>query len=58
MAQWQNLDEPIETFKTSLGIYGQMVAAAMEQGYTKAQALELVKVWALMTVADSIDDIG
>ena len=58
MGYWRNLNAPMEAFKTSLEIYGQMVGAAMEQGYSKDQAIDLVKVWALLTVANSVDDIN
>ena len=49
---------PVEAFRTSLEIYGQMIGAAVEQGYTEEQAVDLLKVWALLAVANSIDEIG
>ena len=58
MAYWRNLNEPIEAFKRSLGVYDQLISAAMEDGYTQEQAIELLKVWGLLSVANSVDDIN
>ena len=51
-------DTYVEAFRRALGFYDRMVFIAMEHGYTQDQAVELVKVWALLTVASSIDGLN
>lgn len=49
MAYWRNAPE--EAFSFSLTTYNELIKEAMESGYTKDQAIELLKVWALLAIA-------
>lgn len=42
--------DPVEQFKSALGHYDKLICAAMEQGYTKDQAIELLKVYGIFSI--------
>ncbi len=46
--------DPVKVFRNTLGYYEGLIRAAMEMGYTKDQAIELLKVWALREISEEI----
>lgn len=46
--------DPVKVFQNVLGHYDKLINAAMEMGYTKNQAIELLKVWALKGICEEI----
>ena len=42
--------DPVEQCKNALGYYDKLIAVAMEKGYTKDQAIELLKVYGLFGI--------
>ena len=46
--------DPVKVFQNVLGHYDKLINAAMEMGYTKNQAIELLKVWALKGIGEEI----
>ncbi len=46
--------DPVKVFRNTLGYYEGLIHAAMEAGYTKDQAIELLKVWALKGIEETI----
>ncbi len=42
--------DPVEPFKNALGYYDKLIAVAMEKGYTKDQAIELLKVYGIFSI--------
>ena len=58
MGYRDSADSYVEAFRRALECYDRMVVIAIGQGYTQDQAAELVKVWALLAVASSIDGLN
>lgn len=46
--------DPVKVFQNVLGHYDKLINVAMEMGYTKDQAIELLKVWALREISEEI----
>ena len=58
MAHWKNVNAPIESFTNALETYEKMILVALSYGYTRDQAIGLLQVWAMLSIACSVDDIG
>ncbi len=46
--------DPVKVFQNVLGHYDKFINVAIEMGYTKDQAIELLKVWALKGIEEMI----
>lgn len=58
MTYWKNTNAPVEAFNKALETYEKMILKAIEHGYTRDQAIGLLQVWAMLSIAGSVDDIG
>lgn len=50
--------DPKECFSNWLDYQSELIHLTMHKGYTKEQAIELLKVWELDMIADNIGHIG
>lgn len=50
--------DPVEQFRNTAGHYKLLISTAMEEGFTRAEAIELLKVYALSDVACKLDGIS
>lgn len=50
--------DPVEQFKNALGHYNKLILAAIEQGYTEDQAIELLKVYALFCIDSGVSGLS
>lgn len=50
--------DPVEQFRGAVGHYGDLILAAVQMGYTEAEAIELIKVYALFDIAHKLDGIS
>lgn len=46
--------DPVKVFRNTLEYYEKLIDEAVKMGYTKDQAIELLKVWALEGIEDTI----
>lgn len=58
MAYGYMRQDPVEQFKDAVGHYGDLILAAMQMGYTEEEAIELLKVYALFSMASKLDAIS
>ena len=58
MAYGYMRSDPVEQFRNSLGYYDKLIAIAMEKGYTKDQAIELLKVHGLFGIESNLSAVG
>ena len=42
--------DPVDQFRNAIGHYKKLIDAAMEQGFTEDQAIELLKVYGLFSI--------
>ena len=47
---------PVELFYTRAGLYQELIKAAESQGFTREEALEILKIDALRSIASEIRD--
>lgn len=50
--------DPKEAFRNAIRYYGELIDIAVEEGYTEEQAMELLKVWALVGIESNVGQIG
>ncbi|WP_257419825.1 hypothetical protein [Enterocloster bolteae] len=50
--------DPKEAFRNAIRYYGELIDIAVEEGYTEEQAMELLKVWALVGIESNVRQIG
>ena len=50
--------DPVEQFKNAIGHYGDLILAAQMMGYTEEEAIELLKIYALFSVASNLNAIS
>lgn len=50
--------DPVEQFGGAVGHYKLLIAAAIEEGFTRAEAIELIKIWQLAGISSGIDSIS
>lgn len=46
--------DPVKVFWDTLGYYEKLIDEAEKMGYTKDQAIELLKVWALKGIEETV----
>ena len=50
--------DPVKAFRDCAGFYQQMIAAAESQGFTRQEAIELLKIQALRSIDDDLGSMG
>lgn len=50
--------DPVEQFRGAVGHYGDLILAAVQMGYTEAEAIELIKVYAPFDIVYKLDGIS
>lgn len=58
MAYGYMRSDPVEQFRGAVGHYKLLIAAAMEEGFTREEAIELIKVYALFDIVYKLDGIS
>ncbi|WP_154471359.1 hypothetical protein [Clostridium porci] len=50
--------DPKEAFRNAIRFYGELIDIAVDEGYTEEQAMELLKVWALVGIESNVGQIS
>ena len=50
--------DPVEQFRGAVGHYKLLIAVAIEEGFTRAEAIELINIWQLAGISSGIDAIS
>lgn len=58
MVYGYQVPDPRDAFRRAIRYYKELMDIAKEEGYTEGQAMELLKVWALVGIESNTGMIG
>lgn len=58
MAYGYQRPDPVESFRSCLRFYSELIVVAKQEGYSDDQAIEMLKVYYLDSIKDNIGMIG
>ncbi len=58
MAYGHMRPDPVELFKNTVGYYKKLIDATQAEGFTRQEAIELLKIYALCGIEDDLGSMG